>query len=410
MRHGDRGGAAVTRARDPRASAGGWGPAAGGGRLVFVVVGLLWLAACAPPPEPGDPLPGLTGAERERFERGRAVFSRVFTPETGLGPLFNADSCAACHDRPVTGGSGDEIEVHATAFVPEALCDPLLNLGGPVYQQRVTPALERALGITAEPIPERATGRGLRTTPDVFGFGLIDAVPEAAILARADPDDRDGDGISGRPNRFIDGRLGRFGRKAFLPGLRQFNSGAFQIEQGITTPDVPDEGTVGGRPLPPGVDPVPDPEIGAAEVDLADDFVRFLAPPAPRGATIAAWLGRGVFGRLGCDACHVPHLRTGDHPVRALRHREFAAYTDLLLHDMGPDLADICLGEALPSEFRTEPLMGLRFSTVFLHDGRARSIDEAIRLHGGEAAPARDRFVALSERERRALLEFLAGL
>lgn len=384
--------------------------ASGWERVLPGVAGLLMVAACAREPVPGGPLPGLHADELERFEKGRAAFGRVFTPETGLGPLFNANSCAECHEEPFVGGVGDEVEVHASAVLPDGACDLLLDAGGPVYQQQVTPALREALGITEEPIPDRATARARRSTPDILGFGLLDAIPDAAILARADPDDRNGDGISGRPNRFFDGRLGRFGRKAFLPTLREFNAGAFPIEQGITNPAAPDEGSIGGRPIPPGVDPVPEPEITAEEAGLVDDFVRFLAPPAPEGGVFVRLRGRALLARVGCAACHVPRLSTGDHAVAALRHRPIAAYTDLLLHDMGPDLADICFGEATPSEFRTEPLMGLRFSEVFLHDGRAKTIRQAIELHGGEAASARDRFGLLSEKDRKALLEFLAGL
>jgi CxxC motif-containing protein (DUF1111 family) len=372
--------------------------------------GLVLAPACATPSAPGDPLPGLTGAEQEDFRLGRIEFDRVFTPGTGLGPLFNADSCAECHEEPVSGGPGDEVELHATALLPDGACDPLIDLGGPVYQQEVTPALREILGIDAEPVPSRATGRGLRSTPDVFGFGLLDAVPDEAILARADPDDRDGDGISGRANRFVDGRLGRFGRKAFVPTLGEFNAGAFPIEQGVTNPASISENTVAGEPLPAGSDPLPEPEIGAEAVRLTDRFVRFLAPPAARDPEGKAKRGREIFSGIGCVACHVPVLETGDHEVKALRRKRIAAYTDLLLHDMGPELADICLGLATPSEFRTEPLMGLRLSTRFMHDGRATSIEEAIRLHGGEGAASRDRFVSLSEDERRALLEFLGTL
>jgi len=282
--------------------------------------------------------------------------------------------------------------------------------GGPVIQQKVTPALKAALGIDAEPVPAEATARAMRTTPDLFGFGLLDAVPDAVILALADPDDRDGDGISGRPNRFFDGRLGRFGRKALVPTLREFNAGAFVVEQGITNPEVLSEETVGGQPIPPGVDPVPEPEITEKALEATDAFVRFLAPPAPLKLTRVATQGRDIFSRIGCHRCHVPTLKTGDHAVKALSNREVAAYTDLLLHDMGPELADICLGLATPSEFRTEPLMGLRLSERFLHDGRAGSTEEAIRLHGGEGAAARDKFGALSSAARQALLEFLKSL
>jgi len=377
---------------------------------VAIVFGIGLLFNCRRPPDPGEPLRGLTRAERDRFARGRAVFGREFTEETGLGPLFNAVSCGECHEEPVPGGVGDEVEVHATALLQDGTCDALSRLGGPVYQQQVTPALRLALGIEEEPVPAEATGRARRTSPAIMGLGLLDAVPDAAILRRADPDDKDGDGVSGRPNRFFDGRLGRFGRKAFVPTLREFNDGAFPIEQGVTIPAQPVEDTVAGSPLPPGVDPAADPEIGSEDLVLTDAFVRLLAPPQPARSTFSTRRGGRIFDSIGCDSCHVPQLRTGHSPTKALRNKTVRAYTDLLLHDMGPELADICLGLAAPSEFRTEPLMGLRLRSLFLHDGRAGSIDEAIRQHGGEGKRARDRFVALSDAERRALLAFLGSL
>src|SRR5256712_3434464 len=163
---------------------------------------------------PGDPVWGLTGAQRNLFGRGRLVFNREFTPETGLGPLFNSTSCVECHEDPLAGGRGDEIEVHATAYNAAGdVCDDLARQGGPVIQQHATAALQAALGITQEPFPAGAA-RAFRATPTVFGRGLLDAVPDAQILARAEPDDPAGDGISGRPNRPAAGRAGRFGRKA----------------------------------------------------------------------------------------------------------------------------------------------------------------------------------------------------
>jgi CxxC motif-containing protein (DUF1111 family) len=388
------------------------GKARRGARLLLSLLAAASLAGsrCAAPPRPGDPLPGLNPAQLALFESGRKVFERKFTPETGLGPLFNAPSCGECHEDPASGGTGDEMEVHVALVRPDGSCDPLADRGGPVIQQHVTPALQAALGIESEPVPSEASARGGRSTPDLFGFGLLDAVPDSEILARSDPDDRDGDGISGRPNRFFDGRLGRFGRKALVPTLREFTEGAFVVEQGITNPAMPAEETVGGNPLPAGVDPVADPEIDQPTVDAADAFVRFLAPPAPQEPGRAAEHGRRVFARIGCASCHVPALKTGKNPVRALSYRKVEAYTDLLLHDMGPDLADICLGLATPSEFRTEPLMGLHLMRRFLHDGRAATIDEAILLHAGEAKDARERYRALPEADRAALAKFLAGL
>ncbi len=379
----------------------------------------------APPPEflivpasLGTPLPGLSGAQRRQFDIGRVVFQTEFTPETGLGPLFNATNCASCHEQPVVGGGGsndgeggEDIEIHATTFqYGTAQCDDLAAVGGPVIQKQLTPAFSEYMHLTSEPIPATATDSGHRTTPDLFGFGLLDAVPEAEILALADPLDRNGDGISGRPNRTADGRLGRFGRKAQVATLREFNTDAFVMEMGVTNPGNQTEQTIGGEPLPPGIDPLPEPEIGAAQLAAADAFVRFLAPP-PRGPlSFAAARGALLFRSVGCASCHVPALVTGANPNPALRFRVVRAFTDLLLHDMGPDLADICLGQALPSEFRTEPLMGLRFASTFLHDGRAATIRQAIELHGGEALGARNRFLQLTELEKYALVKFLKTL
>jgi CxxC motif-containing protein (DUF1111 family) len=376
---------------------------------------LLAVVACRRPPKPGDALPGLSAAERARFDRGRLVFDSVFSPETGLGPLFNANACAECHEDPVAGGTGDEVERHASAYHPELApklraCDELAALGGPVYQNHVTPALKAALAIDSEALPPQATGVAARTTPIIFGFGLLDAVPDSVILAYADPDDRDRDGISGRPNRFFDGRLGRFGRKALVPALSEFNEGALLLEQGVTSPALPTEETVAGQPLPAGTDPAADPELPREATDVLTAFVQLLAPPAPLKLSAEAREGKVIFARISCNRCHVPALITGDSPIAALRRREIAAYTDLLLHDMGPDLADICLGLATPAEFRTEPLMGLHLRSKFLHDGRATTPEQAIEAHGGEGSRARDLFKALAPRERAALIAFLKTL
>ena len=379
-------------------------------RRALVVVAVV--TACRAP-QPGDPLRGLSAAERARFDSGRAVFDSTFTPQVGLGPLFNARGCAACHAAPVVGANGDAVERHAAVFHPDRpglTCDVLAGQGGPVFQDSVTPALRAALGVDKEPLPAGVTTVAARTTPDVFGFGLLDAVSDSVILAHADPDDRNGDGISGRPNRFFDGRVGRFGRKALVPSLRQFNDGAFQIESGITSPSVPVEGTVAGDSFPAGTDPVPEPELDDRGLELNDAFVRLLAPPAPLKQSGEARRGRDVFERVGCTGCHVPTLQTGENPIAALSRKEVAAYTDLLLHDMGPELADICFALATPSEFRTEPLMGLRLATQFLHDGRAKTPEQAIELHGGEGTKSRDLFRALPAADRAALVAFLKTL
>src|SRR4030095_11751309 len=197
--------------------------------LVASILSLLLLAACAKPPpqaELGAPLLGLAQEHVERFQKGKLLFEHKFVPETGLGPLFNADACGECHEDPVTGGAGDEVEVHSTKFSAPEACDPLFQEGGPVIQQLATPLL-RAKGVEKEKIPPSASGQGLRSAGPIFGFGLIDGIPESTILANEDPDDSDRDRISRRANRFIDGRVGRFGRKAFVPSLFEFNAGAF---------------------------------------------------------------------------------------------------------------------------------------------------------------------------------------
>lgn len=390
----------------------------------------------------GEPLPMSSGRDRAMFTVGRALFMREFDAATGSGPLFNAVGCGNCHENPVVGGGGggeeedgeegegeegEDIEVHATAWTGGA-CNDLSHVGGPVFQKQVTDALRDAMGIDLEEPAVEATAVALRTTPDLFGFGLLDAVPDGVILALADPDDRNGDGISGRAHMTADGRVGRFGRKADTPSLDDFNSGAFLMEMGITSPAHMQEQFPGGAPgtaFPDGVDPVPEPEITQEELDAVNDFVRLLAPPPALRLGRSARDGSRTFKSIGCADCHVPALRTGmDAPRGSLgrrsrdrhKHKAFshiqtvAAYTDLLLHDMGPELADICVGDARPEEFRTEPLMGLRLNSAFLHDGRAESVEEAIMMHGGEATRSRDRFAGLSSRQRSALLRFLESL
>ncbi len=356
----------------------------------------------------GQPLAAVTDVEAAQFTRGELLFDSTFTPPMGLGPLFNGSGCSDCHAFPIPGSGGVETVLHATAF-RGGVCDELQDVGGPVIQLKVTPALHDALGIWQKPIPARATGMGIRTTPAVWGSGLLDAIPDSEILAHADPSDRDGDGVAGRPNWTVDGRLGRFGRKAQVASLHDFVGIAFTMEMGLTNSISPDEQTVDGQPLPPGVDPLPDPELSDDDLAATEAFVRFLAPPAPLPNPDGGQ-GRAIFTRIGCATCHIPELVTGTSPIHALSNKVVPAYTDLLLHDMGPELADICFGVATPGDFRTEPLWGLRYRFEFLHDGRAKSVSDAITEHGGEALGARDRFNALSATERALLLNFLGSL
>jgi CxxC motif-containing protein (DUF1111 family) len=381
------------------------------------LAGALLCATCGTEPAPsaaaGEPLPGLRPAELASFRAGLEQFNRVFRPEDGLGPLFNENQCSACHTDPAPGGSGGETVLRATRFVPPESCDLLVSGGGENIREQATPAA-RAVGITEETVPAEATARGKFTAPFLFGLGLVEGIPEEAILRHADPEDADGDGISGRAGRTPEGRLARFGRKADTGTLEEFTVGALTLEMGLTSPALPVESGFNGGALPPGTDPTPDPEVDAVLVAQLVDFVRFLAPPAPasRGAAHRDSVdqGRWLFTSLGCDACHVPTMTTGPSDVAPLDRKRVALYSDLLLHDMGPDLADICGVGAAPAEVRTELLMGLRHRDSYMHDGRTHDLAEAILRHGGEAQAARDAFAALHDLTKLYLLVFLKSL
>jgi CxxC motif-containing protein (DUF1111 family) len=361
---------------------------------------------------------GLTAAELAAFVRGDAEFGRRFAPATGLGPIFNDASCAACHS-----GDGRGRLENALQRIGSAADDYLRSQGGPQIQDRAIP------GIEPEHVPAGAAV-SLRLPPPVFGVGLIEAIPEATIVAQADPDDRDGDGISGRPNWVQPGayvpttepgggagpRLGRFGRKAQVSNLLEQVVEAYHQDIGITSDYRPEENRNPLSSVPiEAVDHAVDPEIPAATVQAVVHYIRTLAPPYPGADTEQRGEGRALFMTAGCAACHTPSLQTGPSPIAALADKPVELYSDLLLHDMGEALADHRPdGSASGREWRTTPLWGLRLMRQFLngealllHDGRARTVEEAILLHDGEAQRSRDAFAALSAPARRALLDFV---
>lgn len=252
-----------------------------------------------------------------------------------------------------------------------------------------------------------------RISPQLVGMGLLEAIPETLIAALADPDDGDGDGISGRMHVVpeIGGplRLGRFGYKASQPTIRQQIAAALQTDMGVTTSVFPAHDCVGDG-CGGDTSPLSDESLDALTLYIALLGVR------PQAAHDGA--GETVFMELGCASCHVQTFETSPYaPLAELRQQTIHPYTDLLLHDMGPGLADTLIdGDADPQEWRTTPLWGLGKSAgvaggeAYLHDGRARTIDEAIRWHGGEADAARDAYEALSDGQRDALLAFLRSL
>ncbi len=375
------------------------------------------VAACVPSlPDAdriGDPLPGLDPAALARFEAGRTLFDRVFAVDEGVGPLFNENQCSACHTFPAPGGNGEQLVIKATRRLPDGRCDVLASEGGDNLRRRATPALARH-GVARDTLPSATATIATFAVPFLFGLGAADLVPERALHDAADPDDRDGDGISGRVGRTPDGRVGRFGRKADVASLHDFTHLALLNEMGITTSAHPNERGPNGAPLPPDVDPAPDPELGDGEAALITDFVRMLAPP-PRLAPepdVATSVARGetLFAAAGCAACHTPRVVTGPSRLPPLDRVRAPLYSDLLLHDLGPALASTCAPGATETEYRTAPLLGLSARRRYLYDLRAFTLERAIELHGGEAATARDAFAALSTADRQALLRFLRSL
>jgi CxxC motif-containing protein (DUF1111 family) len=349
--------------------------------------------------------PRLPPVAREAFAAGLARFEAREGPPTGLGPTFNDESCAACHGQPVVGGSSDRVVTRFGRMRPEGF-DPMTELGGPVIQSRSIVGEDCAA--SGETVPAAATIVARRDTPPLFGLGLVETIPDDRILRLADPFDADGNGIRGHPN-VVRGRIGRFGWKAQIVTLREFVAAAYLNELGVTSPDFPDElAPQGGRVT---CDAVFDPEDDGTRIDAVARFLLLLAP-LPQARPKALIAGRRIFRRIGCEACHTTRLRAGPtHPARAVRGRRIPLFSDLLLHDLGPELGDgIAQGFASGSEFRTTPLWGIRASAPYLHDGSVATLEEAIVRHGGEAASARDRFMALPRGARGALITFLKGI
>ncbi len=424
----------------------------------------------------------LTFEQEETFKLGNALFRKLWvsSPSStlasdGLGPLFNARACQSCHIKDGRGhppeGAADATSMFLRLARPartederKALEDYLVaSLPDPTYggqfQDLAVPGLkaEGRMVIEYEEQPvelvdgtvvslrkpsysvadlgfgplDPETTLSPRMTPQMIGMGLIEAIHDADLLAHADPDDLDGDGVSGRiaisrDPATGDLAIGRFGWKAQNATIRQQSSSAFAGDIGISTPDNPtSHGDCTSRQtdctdLPTGVQAnlgeteAPDPVL-----DLVTFYSQNLAVPARRDVDDRAVLaGKQVFYDLGCTSCHVPkYVTSRNAPTKAHRFQLIWPYSDFLLHDMGEGLADgQQVGAADGREWRTPPLWGTGLTeivnehTFFLHDGRARNLTEAILWHGGEAENARDGFAGLDKADRDNLLKFLESL
>lgn len=374
--------------------------------------------------DPSDaPLAGLDAAWATRFDEGDAAFDEPFRESQGLGPLYIRHACSSCHQADSRGPG----VVRRMALV-DAAGAPLEDQSALAFGPVVRPQLAAGATTAILPPEDRPVWVASRLPPAVFGRGYLEAIDAAEIERVAADQAATDDGVRGRIHRvawqseaiddaggFHDfgpgsaGLIGRFGLKARIATLDEFAADAYQGDMGITSPLRPAE-----LPNPDGMtdDAAPGVDVDVATVRLAADYVRLLAIPAraapPAGAP-------ELFAAIGCATCHVPSMRTrADYPIPQLAGVDAPVYTDLLLHDMGPDLADATGDlDASPREWRTAPLIGLRHQPAFLHDGRALTVEDAIVMHGGDGSEAQgsvDAFQALSGDARRRLLDFVNGL
>lgn len=383
--------------------------------LAVLIGGALWLGAQSRSLLPGDPLRGITAAEFELFRMGLEDFTEVETAQDGLGPAFNGTSCAVCHSVPAIGGMSSITEVRAGHLDEEGKFTELN--GGTLFHLFSVPDHRCQVQIPAE-----ANVIARRLPIPVFGAGLVEAIPDDAIAALEDPEDRDGDGISGRAARIIDiatnrPRIARFGWKAQQATLLGFSGDAYRNEMGITNELFPDEMALGIDPEtlklcgPPrtGIEDVRDRQTGLRGIDNFENFMRLLAPVARGAMGDVERKGEQVFGSVGCGTCHTPVLITGPSSNPVFDRKPVPLFSDLLLHDIGTG-DGIGQASAGPAEIRTPALWGLRLRRPLLHDGSALTIESAIRRHAGEAARVIERFEQASEADRAALLAFLNSL
>jgi CxxC motif-containing protein (DUF1111 family) len=376
----------------------------------------------APPPPPtqsepaaGQPLANLTTSQRSDFTAGQTDFSDVETVADGLGPVFNERSCAACHSVPAVGGASTRTVTRFSRRV-NGVFDPLTNLGGSLMQDHaIGPADGSTHTFLAESVPAVAMIVVHRRTTSLFGLGLVDATADADFVALAQSEAARNDGTAGRVGMVDNIRagmktVGKFGWKSQVPTLFQFAGDAYLNEMGITTPDFPNESCPQGDCTQLAFNPSPGINDDGSGPVVLNNYMTMLAPPPRAAQDRATNDGEAVFTQLGCNACHVATMRSGSSSIAALDRKTYHPYSDFLLHDMGALGDDLEMGAANGKEMRTAPLWGLRFLTTYLHDGRATTLDAAIRAHDGQARGARDRFDALAAGARANLMAFLNSL
>lgn len=405
------------------------------------------------------PAPNLSLASFDKHLAGDLAFEQVFVTapavvNPGLGPVFNNNSCVSCHvrngrSRPAMNGdelSGFLIRLSVPGTDPHGGPKPVPYYGTQL-QTRAIYGQEREAGFAPQQIEKivtflDGTSQTLmrneyvitdqyapmpadlmtspRVAPAVFGLGLLEAIPEQSLLAIADENDSDGDGISGKPNyvwnvETQEMSLGRFGWKALHPTAIQQTADAFHQDMGITNSLFKGESCLDQSNCP---DTDNEIDIDDEALDVTAFYFQSLATPGMRNYNDEKVLaGKQLFSELKCGSCHTPKHITGAAVIPELENQTIYPYTDLLLHDMGEGLADNRPSfDATGREWRTPPLWGLGLLPVvnghsrLLHDGRARTIEEAILWHGGEAATSQRAYTELTPTERAQLLAFLKAI